>query len=131
MDRMHNNFFKTLFAGIFGSGTSWGAWLLSEQCGVLLARCIQAVGLIAGVTSIIYMIKINRHRDHRQVIEERLAENRLCYACLKTGKEPEGNCPVEHPPMNCPKELRKAKKVIETGFFNRLKKLGDGETTTK
>jgi hypothetical protein len=77
------------------------------------------IGALSAIASLIYILRINSHRNKIKSIEETLAERRLCASCIKGDMKP-GPCPIpdEHRPETCPyfvktKLLAKLKAVTE------------------
>jgi hypothetical protein len=111
---------KNAIAGIWGGGSWLGSWWLSAECGVILARLIQLGGLISVILSIVYIFKINRHKDYRQSLEDARIERKLCKDCVAGKYETGSPCPLpdEHRPLTCPlmvkaKVLAKVKKSLD------------------
>ena len=97
-----------MFAGIFGTGSTWGSWFYSEQCSVFLGNVIKVIGILAGVISLCYMWRINHRRNRIKAIDEAISEGRLCHLC-RSGDEPT-ECPIApvHRPGNCPKRKKES-----------------------
>ena len=131
--------FKTIIAGVFGSGQGWAAFFYSEQCGVLLGNILKAVSIIIALLSGIYIVRIHQHRNAIKSIEEARAEGSFCQPC-RVGKEPE-QCPIaiEHRPSFCPKMRRENARAAllkqRLPFWKRvlvnLRRATDNSTTTK
>lgn len=131
MRMIDKTFFKTMVAGIFGTGSSFGSWIYSEQCSVFLGNVIKIIGILAGIISMLYMWKINRRRSHIKAIDEAFSEGKLCHVC-RIGQEPEF-CPIElsHRPADCPKVIRLEQKQKRLTLWRKLNGLLFTGDTTK
>lgn len=128
MAKMENLFHKTWLLGLFGTAATGSTWFGSE----FLEGALKDIGLLLtimiGSTTLYFLIRINRHRDHIKAIEEARAETKLCEEC-RNGEKPV-RCPIppEARPNDCPltKKLDKLNKIIAeaTAIYKE-------ETTTK
>jgi hypothetical protein len=129
MDKMDKILFKTKLAGLLGVSTSGGSFVSSEYVEGWLRVILLLLGCISAAVSIVYIVKINGHRNRIKLIEEALAERRLCEDCIK-GKLKQEPCPIAdaHRPATCPY-------AVKISLLAKLKKLTDDliseETTTK
>lgn len=125
MDKMLK--IKTMLAGVWGGGSSAGAYFLSQEFDTLLSRIIKILGIISVLISIIYMWRINRRREHIKELDEIRAEGKLCDDC-RNGREPK-ECPV--PVRNRPRDCPKMKRRRQIPRLKRLANMFAGEDTTK
>jgi hypothetical protein len=103
---------KTAVVGLAGSGSSWVAYLLSEECDRLLSVVIKALSIIPIVLSIYYIRKINKHRLSIKAIEDARAEIKICTEC-RAGKVPYP-CPIDPQPQDCPhRRMTKREKLTQ------------------
>ena len=72
---------KTLVGGIWGgssAGGTWLAWLCSDQLGGLLRNSAMFIGVVSAVLSLLYLQRIQQHRNIIKAIDEAESIRRLC-----------------------------------------------------
>lgn len=96
---------KTIFGGIssltFGAGSA--AVSLDEQIAAWLRITALFLGIIGALVSIYWVIRSNRSRERRELLEETHATQLLCRDC-RAGTMP-AQCPVPRHlrPFDCPR----------------------------
>jgi hypothetical protein len=91
--------------------------LASEYLHGVLGNLLLLIFLISSIIAVVsglFLLAINRHRNHIKAIDEACAEIELCSMCLK-GNEP-ASCPIPAliRPENCPKR-KQGKRMAALG----------------